>query len=376
MEEGKKQAYNRTKNRRLVLDYLRLNHSASATKLSDSLHLSNAAMSSILKELLQKNQITEASKKSESGKGRKQVYYSLNKNFGLIAIFHLDSNCFHLYLANSKEELLESEMYEVDEKNINASTIAYMKEKLKELLEQPKYRSIPLLRILFSSPSLVDCRNREIHSPLLTDPYFQGNQWLIGFEDDFPGAKVLVSNSIHLAMEAEIHYGNRSRNGSAILVSNNHRIGGAIAINKEVLLGENGYMGDFAALQAIFRGKLRRLSEFASVESIMNHFGKKDFSSLLYDYQNDIQVKAYILETVHSAARALFVVSRLLNISTFIFTGSIVALGEGVIDAVESEFNKDPVIKVKTTISSIGKQGIILGAIHHAMDDVLNEEEN
>lgn len=78
----------------------------------------------------------------------------------------------------------------------------------------------------------------------------------------------------------------------------------------------------------------------------------------------------------HSAARALFVVSRLLNISTFIFTGNIVAMGEGVINAVESEFNKDPLIKVKTTISSIGKQGIVLGAIHHAMDDVLNEGGN
>ena len=75
---GRDQSYARKVNNELVIQKLR-KEDLSATELSSTLNLSHAAMSSILKGLLGQGIIKVSCSKSEFGKGRKQVVYSLNE---------------------------------------------------------------------------------------------------------------------------------------------------------------------------------------------------------------------------------------------------------------------------------------------------------
>ena len=82
INSGRNQSYARKVNNKLVISKLRQND-CSATVLVEELNLSNSAMSSILKELETQGIIIPSYSISNSGKGRKQVFYTLNKNYGI-----------------------------------------------------------------------------------------------------------------------------------------------------------------------------------------------------------------------------------------------------------------------------------------------------
>lgn len=93
---GRDQSYARKVNNELVIQKLR-KEDLSATELSSTLNLSHAAMSSILKGLLGQGIIKVSCSKSEFGKGRKQVVYSLNEQYGLIIVVSLSDNRYSDY---------------------------------------------------------------------------------------------------------------------------------------------------------------------------------------------------------------------------------------------------------------------------------------
>ena len=99
LNTGRNQTYARTLNNELVIQALR-KEDLSATELSEKLSLSNAAMSSIMKGLLEQGIIKISYTKSESGKGRKQIVYSLNESYGLIIVVSLSDNRYTITISN------------------------------------------------------------------------------------------------------------------------------------------------------------------------------------------------------------------------------------------------------------------------------------
>lgn len=104
---GKNQTYARTMNNQAVIEMLR-KQDCSATFLADNLNLSNAAMSSILRRLKSSGIIRISHALAHCSKGRKQLFYSLNPDFGIFIIVELSNNRYTITLSNLKEESLIS----------------------------------------------------------------------------------------------------------------------------------------------------------------------------------------------------------------------------------------------------------------------------
>ena len=113
---GKNQSYAREINFELVIDLLR-REPRSATQLADTLKLSNATMSSIIKDLLEIGMIDVDSSGSIKGCGRKQVFYTINEKYGLILVVNIANRKADIYLTNVKEENLASATMPVETLN-------------------------------------------------------------------------------------------------------------------------------------------------------------------------------------------------------------------------------------------------------------------
>ena len=81
--KGKNQTFSREINVELVLSLLR-EHPCSGTELASKLSLSNATVSSIIKDLLEQGVIRQNETTSINGIGRKRVNYEINPEYGLI----------------------------------------------------------------------------------------------------------------------------------------------------------------------------------------------------------------------------------------------------------------------------------------------------
>ena len=102
---GRDQSYARAVNNELVIQKLR-ERDYSATDLANDLNLSHAAISSILKGLVNDNIIRASYSSSTAGKGRKRVFYSLNEAYGLIIVVSLSNNRYEIIISNIREEIL------------------------------------------------------------------------------------------------------------------------------------------------------------------------------------------------------------------------------------------------------------------------------
>ena len=148
---GKNQSFCREINFELVVRLLK-KQPYSSTQLSELLELSNATMSSITKDLLDLGLIDVASSASIKGCGRKQVFYALNENFGLILVVNIDHLKADISLTNVKEELIDSASIPVEE--INEQNIQKVILKANELLFNNPNKA-PLKNIIISITGLV-----------------------------------------------------------------------------------------------------------------------------------------------------------------------------------------------------------------------------
>ena len=124
---GCDQSYARTVNNELVIQKL-CESDYSATDLARELDLSHAAISSILKGLVNDRIIKASYSSSTAGKGRKRVFYSLNEAYGLIIVVSLSNNRYQIIISNIREEIL---LEETDEIAGNVYFTGYTKEYVK-----------------------------------------------------------------------------------------------------------------------------------------------------------------------------------------------------------------------------------------------------
>ena len=371
METGKNQSYNRSKNNHLVLNYLRDHGMASATTLAAALNLSNAALSSILKNLVEKGFIKESAKHSVAGKGRKQVDYTLNDRSCLMALINIQLGGYHIELANIKEEILVDENFEAD--HYDEKTFESMMNELDRLTHLKEYEGIPLKLIIVSAPGKVDVKEQVIHSFVLTHPIYEGRGWLETIEKRFPTSEVMVGNILSFAMHGEVQYGAAKDKGAAILISNESTIWGSIAVDKRVFVGEDGYAGDFGAIPVMFNGNCQPLASFASVEGLKKHFGFDSFDELVKAYQEKEEVKSYVLSTAIVSGLLYYSAARLLNITSVILTGNAVKFGDEYLSTIRKAFeNAD--FKTNVIVSKLNKDSISLGAFYVGAIRLLNEE--
>ena len=280
---GKNQSYARKVNSKLVISKLR-NADASATILVEELNLSNSAMSSILKGLEMQGAIIPSYSVSALGKGRKQIYYTLNKNYGVFVIIGLSNNRYKIILSNLKEEVLIKEEREID--GYDVSVIYEIILSIKKMLSKEEYRDLPLKNIFIAVPGKVNSVTGEIQLSKHFDKslFDEKNKISNLFQTHF-NAPVIIRNDINLAIVGEKRCGALSNSSNAMLLYIDNGIGASMIFNNEFYGGSNGYAGEIGLMQTSFHGQENYLDEFVSLRSI------KDF---IYSKTNKANVLKFI----------------------------------------------------------------------------------
>jgi len=372
---GKNQSYARKVNSKLVISKLR-NADASATILVEELNLSNSAMSSILKGLEMQGAIIPSYSISALGKGRKQIYYTLNKNYGVFVIIGLSNNRYKIILSNLKEEVLIKEEREID--GYDVSVIYEIILSIKKMLSKEEYRDLPLKNIFIAVPGKVNSVTGEIQLSKHFDKslFDEKNKISNLFQTHF-NAPVIIRNDINLAIVGEKRCGALSNSSNAMLLYIDNGIGASMIFNNEFYGGSNGYAGEIGLMQTSFHGQENYLDEFVSLRSIKDFIysktNKKIKSNELKDlYINNKEVHDYINETARLLGKKLKDVLELLNISQIVVQGRISMFGEEYLDCIRNEMNKSN-NQYDIQYSKLNGDSIFIGAMSEAVDYLIDE---
>lgn len=372
---GKNQSYARKINSKLVISKLR-NCDKSATVLVDELNLSNSAMSSILKGLELQGAIIPSYSISALGKGRKQIYYTLNKNYGIFAIVCLSNNRYKIIISNLKEEILIKE-----EREINGYDITIIYEiilTIKKILAKEEYRDLPLKNIFIAIPGKVNSVTGEIQLSKHFDKslFDEDNKISKLFETHF-NTSVIIKNDINLAITGEKKSGALINSKNALLLYVDNGIGSSMIFNNEFYEGSNGYAGEIGLMRTTFHGQENVLDEFVSLRSIKEYIYQKTnkkvkTNDVINLYNTDKEIHDYINETAHLLGKKLKDILELLNISQIVIQGRICGFKEEYLACIREEMDKSN-NQYDIQFSKLNGDSIFIGAMSEAVDYLIDE---
>ncbi len=374
INSGRNQSYARKVNNKLVINKLR-NCDCSATVLVNELNLSNSAMSSILKELETQGVIIPSYSASSLGKGRKQIYYTLNKNYGIFVIVCLSNNRCKIIISNLKEEVLLMEEKEID--GYDVAVIYEIILAIKNMLAKEEYRDLPLRSIYIAVPGKVNSVTGELQLSKQFDSHLfeEKNKITHLFETHFD-APVIIRNDTNLAIIGEKRAGELSSYNDALLAYVDNGIGAAMILNGEFYGGVNGYAGELGLMNTTFKGQENFLDEFVSLRAIKNNVSNqlnqvvktKDIVDL---YHTNANIKNYVNETASLLGKKLKDVVELLNISNIIIQGRVVLFGENYLECIRKEIIKSQNV-CEVQFSKLRGDSIFIGAMSEAVDHLID----
>ncbi len=375
LEKGRDQSYARKVNNSLVIQQLR-NGDSSATNLAGTLNLSHSAMSSIVKCLEKGGMISPSHSASDIGKGRKRLYFTLNRNYGHFVIVSLSNNMCRITLSNLKEEILVQEENEIGRYDVAAIYEIILS--VKRILSREEYRDIPLRNIVIAVPGKVNSNTGELQLSKHFDPdLFQENNKIINLFRTHFDVPVIMQNDINLAIIGEMNHGVLSDCENALLAYVDNGIGAAMIFNREFYVGSSGYAGELGLMRTYFHGKENYLDEFVSLRSIKDYvsetYGRKvKVAELSKMFSDDESLRSYILETATLLGKKLRDIVELLNISKIVLQGRITCFGDLYLDAVRREVNRSQ-NSCEVEFSHLDGNSIFYGAVSMAIDRLIDE---
>ena len=360
---GKNQSYCREINFELVIDLLR-KEPRSATQLADLLQLSNATMSSIIKDLLELGMIDVASSASINGSGRKQVFYELNEKFGLILVVNMVHKKADISITNIKEERIACASMPID--GINEDSTQKVILKANELLFNCKSKA-PLKNIIISVSGLVKDKTEGGEKHFVQT----------AFEKQFHDIPTYLTNDGNLITYGELSKGVFSRENNGLVILLDYGIGGACVIDKELFKGDNGYSGEFGYLVCEKDGELQYIEDVISLRVLLEEAGKivdkkLKVEDLLELFKTNKDVHKVVIESATILGKSLRSLINVFDIPNLVIAGRVSGFGQEYLDAVRKETDKT-MLKSNVVFSPLGDQAQMIGGAFIGVDYILKK---
>ena len=360
---GKNQSYCREINFELVINLLR-QKPHSATQLADILQLSNATMSSIVKDLLDMKMIVVSESLSIKGSGRKQVFYELNSKFGLILVVNIAHRSADISVTNIKEECIASETMAISD--INEVEVQKVILKATQLLFTCQNEAT-LKNIIISMTGLVkdETETSEKH-------FVQA-----AFEKQFHGVPTYLTNDGNLISYGELSKGVFSKEKNGIMMLVDYGIGGSFVINQELFRGDNGFAGEMGNQLCEENGTLQYLEDVASLRVLMNKAEavvnrKVKMEDLFELYRSNKEVHDIVLKSAEAVAKALRSMTTVLDIRNVVISGRVMEFGDEYLNIIKKEVSINNE-KTLVQFSPLGYQGPMIGGAYIGVDYILKK---
>lgn len=365
-KNGINQTYARVYNNKLVLAKLR-EKELSGTLIGQELNLSNASVSSIIKDLLEKQIIKISKVESKASVGRKQVYYTLNEEFGLVTIVSLSDKKSRIVISNIKEEILVDVEKNIDQYNL--LTIYEIILEMKSIIDE-KFKAIPLKSIIISIPGRVNKKTGQLQlSRQFDKSLFEGEDTILSLFKKYFNCNVEILNDIVLESYGERSKGQLQDIKNALLVHIDEGIGSSFLLNGKGYRGEDGYAGELG----LFRMGNTYLDELVSLRVLKEHLNISSTSQLIDNYYSNESVKNKCNESAHILGTLLKDIQEFLNLSKIVITGSVIKFGEEYLNIIIEECS-NAYKPAEINYSNLGKNSVIIGGIYKAVNDLLSEK--
>ena len=365
-KNGINQTYARVYNNKLVLTKLR-EKEMSGTLIGQELNLSNASVSSIIKELLEKNIIKVSKIEAKANVGRKQVYYTLNEDYGLISVISLSDKKSRIVISNIKEEVLFDEQKDIDKYNL--VTIYEIILELKKIIKE-KFKNIPLKSIIISVPGRVNEKNGQLQlSKQFDKSLFEGEDTILSLFKKYFNCDVKVLNDIVLELYGERAQGQLQNENNALLIHIDEGVGSSMVLNGKLYRGEDGYAGEIG----LFRINDLYLDEVISLRVLREKFNLSSTRELIEKYHNDLEIQNYCNDSSYKLGKLLKDIQEFMNLAKIIITGRVIEFGEKYLNILNDEMS-NAYKSAEIKYSSLGKNAIVIGAIYKAVNDLFSEK--
>ena len=373
-KEGKNQSFPRECNVDLVINCLK-ESPRSGTEIADILSLSNATVSSIIKDLTERGIIEILNFTSISGLGRKRIVYQINKMHALVLSINISNLHAIISISNLHEEIMNS--IDIQVEKYDASTIYQLILEATKLLMNYSPKESPLGYIVISLPGMVNAKTGELvlskqfDKELFSEKHFIQNV----FRKQFPDTPVLLINDINLMTLGEMHQGEFDGVNNAVYISVDYGVGGGLVINSQIFEGDLGYAGEFGLMKYYNGVKEEPIDEAISIRAlvdqssrILGHQISKD--ELFNEYQTNKIIHDLVIESAQILGKTIKELYEVLNISHFVLAGKIINFGDDYLNAVKEELD-NAIQPPEVVFSKLSSRAEIIGAAYLGAEYIL-----
>ena len=373
--KGKNQTFSREINNELVLSLLR-ERPYSGTELADKLSLSNATVSSIIKDLLDQGIIMPTETTSINGIGRKRVNYEINPKYGLILGVNISNMHALVSLIDAKQNIIASSDVQVNKYDREAMYELVL-EASKLLIGENK-ENIILRCIVITLPGRVNSKTGELVLSIQFDKELFSEEHVIQnlFDKQFPGVPVILENDNNVMSIGELNNGGLKNVNNGLYFNIDYGIGGGLIINGNLFEGDLGYAGEFGLMKYYDGEHYTAIDEFVSLralcvqaERILNHKVTRD--ELLEEYNRNEDIKKVVLESAKIVASCLLEISDVLDISKIIISGRVTNFGDDYLAAIKDGC-QSKVRNLDISFSTLGNKAVLYGTSSIGMKHIFD----
>ena len=371
---GKNQSFPRECNVDLVINSIK-ESPKSATEIAETLSLSNATISSIVKDLTERGVIEILDFTSVSGLGRKRIVYQINKMYALVLSLNISNLHAVISISNLQEEIMNS--VDIPIEKYDASTIYELILEATKLLMKYSPVESPLGYIVISLPGMVNSKTGELvlsnqfDKELFSEKNFIQN----AFKKQFPHTPILLINDINLMTIGEIEQGGFDDINNAVYISVDNGVGGGLIINSKIFEGDLGFAGELGLMKRYEDGKEKSIDEMISIlaliekaEKILNRHITKD--ELLKEYQSNQIIHDLVIDSAHTLGKLIIEIYKVLNISHFVLAGKAIDFGDDYLNAVKEELNS-VIQPPNVSFSKLSNKAEVVGAAYLGAEYIL-----
>lgn len=300
----------RINNRKLVLQQLFNNRETSRAEIARQLNLNKSTVSSIYAELDELGLIQEVRQgESTSSGGRKPNLIRLNRNYGFVASFNIET----AYMA-SMFNYINGEIIQYNRQSIQhfdiLNIMQMIEKKIKEV-EKVDQTSHGLLAISFSIHGII-YHNKVLDSPFLK---LDGIDLQKYFENEF-GVPVVLENEANLSAVFENDYCASDKIKDLITISIHRGIGVGVIANGCLYRGNHGMAGEIGRTLITDRliegsNQLVKVESLCSEDAIINQvkavkgltdITEAELSKLYHSDKQVSQIFDYAIELLAEAS--------------------------------------------------------------------------
>lgn len=357
---GKNQSFAREVNNLLVLNALS-KENLSATELSNNFKLSNATLSSLLKNLSDLGLIEKVGSTSTSGFGRKMVKFSLSSTYGNILVVSLSSLRCHAKLFTLKGEVLLEKKLELEKYDLE--TI----EKVISTIKAGCLGNLNVRYVVLCMPGLVNKNTGKLQASTQFDSslFSSDNKLEKMFMEAF-SCPVKIENDTKILMHGELSIGSFKDSEFGMLAYVDYGVGGCLQNNGNILYGSRGYSGEIGRVFVKSNSSYSNIDDLSSIrclkqkiEPLLGHKPHTSEIVSLFIAGNE-EVRKIVLESAYYLGQGLERINSILDLDRIVISGRVTRFGLDYFNEVKRGFSNLNGCSINFGLE--GEEALFLGA--------------